>query len=301
MEFKDFQERVTEGLQQIYGENAEVHTNEVLKNNGKKYNVICIILKDSKCRTVPIIEMDRLYEAYKNGVMNMGECIWSIYKYREILRNPDEVERFAEGAFEWEMVKDNVYPILLSTEENQEMLESLVSMPMLDMSVAYIIRGRLLKSRSGGMKINKEMFKYYGMSVEELHRQAMINLEKDGYKFRDLKCVVMEMLHMEVSEYEQAGEQNKPKMYILTNSAMAYGAAGILNRKLIREFAGGRDFIILPSSVHEMLFVPANEKMDQKFFDEMVSVNMEEIDRENRLTDHSYYYDGGADEIRICA
>ena len=91
-------------------------------------------------------------------------------------------------------------------------------------------------------------------------------------------------------------------MYILTNRDKSYGAAGILNRELLKEFAEGRDFIILPSSVHESLFVPVDGETDQSVFDEMVrEVNRNEVSVEEQLADHSYYYDAQAGEIRMCA
>lgn len=233
----------------------------------------------------------------------MKECIWGICQHTEMLRIPYEAEQFAERVLEWEKVKDNIYPILLSTKENQEMLENLVFTPMLDLSVVYIVRGKLQGERTGSVKISKGIFKHYGISIGRLHEQAMENLEKDGYRFRDMLAVVNDMMHMDMSEeeYDQICGST-PAMYVLTNRTGIYGAAGILNKKLIREFAGGRDFIILPSSVHEMLFVPVTDKIDQGFCDGMVSeVNRTVVETEERLTDHSYYYDAGADEIRMCA
>ena len=81
---------------------------------------------------------------------------------------------------------------------------------------------------------------------------------------------------------------------------MMYGAAGILNRKLVGEFAWGRNFYILPSSVHETLFVPATGVEEKEMLDRMVAeINAAQVLPEEQLTDHAYYYDGEADEIRM--
>ena len=301
MEFEEFREKIAEGLQEIYGNSAEINTGMVIKNNGSRYNGVSIILKDAVCRAVPVIELDSMYAAFASGRLSLGACIWEVYRSRESFRNPEEVELLAEKAKEWERVKYKIYPILLSTEENKELLEDLVSTPMLDLSVAYVIRGELAGEYTASIKITQELLETYGVSVGQLHMQAVGNMEMDGYEFQDLKDLVMRRFPTEVT-VEERGENNKTEIYILTNSANLYGAAGILNRKLLREFAGNRDFIILPSSIHETIFIPVTNETDQKFFDEMVSeVNRTQVSLEERLADHSYYYDAAIGEIRMCA
>ena len=302
MEFEEFKGKITEGLQKIYGDNAELDTGVIIKNNGSKYNGIRIELKDLECRTDPIIELDSIYAAFENGKRSLEDCVRDIYRKRAAFRNPEEIEQFAERAMEWELVRNKIYPVLLSTEDNQEILKDLVSTSMLDLSVIYIVRGQLSARCATSIKITHGLLKYYGISTEKLHDQAMENLEKDGYEFQDLESMVMQMRYIEAAENDNDEEDHKPEIYVLTNASKSYGAAGILNRKLLREFAGGRDFIILPSSIHETLFIPVTDETDQEFFDEMVSeVNRTQVSLEERLADHSYYYDAGIGEIRMCA
>ena len=302
MEFGDFQEMITEGLKQIYGDGVEIDTDLVLKNNGTNYHGMYIFRKDSEYKACPVINLDNVYEAFNHGV-SFEDCVYGIYRTRGTLSNPKGVEMIMEMASDWEMVKDNVYPILLSTEENQGMIKDLVSKPVLDLSVVYSIRIELHGKGSLGIKINRKLLESYGISNEELHKQAMKNLEKDGYEFLDATALIKEAYQLKETEDEQeVGYDPDPEMYILTNRTRIYGAAGILHKKLIREFAKGRDLIILPSSMHETIFVPVDNKFDQKIFDIMVStVNKTEVDAEERLADHSYYYDAETDEIRICA
>ena len=297
MEFGEFKEKVVEGLQEIYGDSADIETGVALKNNGSKYNGINIFLKDSGSKTSPIIDLDRLYKLFEDGTLNIGDCVWDIYHNRTSLSGSEEVEQLAKNISDWENVKYDIYPILLSTEENKELLERLVSMPMLDLSVAYVIRGELSRKDTVSVKITKSLLESYGISAEQLHMQAMENMGKDGYEFLEMETMIKEILHVE--EVQNFG---KPELYVLTNSARSYGAAGILNSEMLREFAGDRNFIILPSSVHETLFVPVNGEPDQAFFDEMVmEVNRNEVSVEEKLVDHSYYYDAQIGEIRMCA
>ena len=301
MEFEEFKKKITEGLQEIYGDSARIETGVALRNNGSKYNGINIFLQDSGSRISPVIDLDILYRSFEKGIMSMEDCIRDICRNRAKLSRPEGVEELAESVSDWECVKYDIYPILLSTEENRELLEKLVSTPMLDLSVVYIIRRELPRKDAVSIKITTRLLESYGISIDRLHQQAMENMGKDGYEFLDLESLVRSMNPEEVPAEEQ-DEDNKLEMYILTNSSKSYGAAGILNKELLREFAGNRDFIILPSSVHESLFVPVTDEKDQVFFDEMVrEVNETQVSVEERLADHSYYYDAKIGEIRMCA
>ena len=297
MEFEEFKKQIVEGLREIYGDGTQIETGVALRNNGSKYNGINIFPKGSGRRTSPVIDLDRLYKSFEDGRMRIGDCVWDIYNNRAAIGSSDEVEQFAENISEWEYVRDDIYPVLLSTEENSELLEKLVSTPMLDLSVVYVIRRKIPGKDTLSVKITQNLLLSYEITPEQLHRQAMINMGKDGYEFLELASLVRDMLHT-----EEVLVGNKPEIYILTNADKSYGAAGILNKKLIREFAGKRDFIILPSSVHETLFVPVNGEKDQAFFDEMVrEVNRTQVCLEEKLADHSYYYDAAIGEIRMCA
>lgn len=301
MVFEEFKKQIVEGLQEIYGDSTQIETGVALRNNGSKYNGINIFPKGSGRRTSPVIDLDRLHKSFEDGRMRIGDCVWDIYNSRTVIGSSDEVEQFAENISEWEYVRGDIYPILLSTEENQELLKNLVTTPMLDLSVVYAIRRKIHGKDTLSVKITKELMLSYEITPEQLHRQAMINMGKDGYEFLDLESLIRRM-PTEEAKFEEQDKDDMPEMYILTNSDKSYGAAGILNKKLLRDFAGKRDFIILPSSVHETLFVPVTDGTDQRFFDAMVSeVNRTQVCLEEKLADHSYYYDAAIGEIRMCA
>ena len=234
----------------------------------------------------------------------MEGCIQIIAKICEEHRETDCVRELLQKMVCWERIKGDIYPVLLSTKENREMLERVVSKQMLDMSVVYIARGEI-GGRCVGIKIDRRMLEIYGISAERLHKQAMENLMNDGYQFRDIYRFVVEQGYPEPEklELEETGKAEKTeKAYILTNAVKFYGAAGILDRKLMREFAGGKNYFILPSSVNETIFVPAGDGSGMEIYSGMVKmVNEMDVDEEERLTDHAYFYDGAADEIRMCA
>ena len=55
----------------------------------------------------------------------------------------------------------------------------------------------------------------------------------------------------------------------------------------------GMDFFILPSSQHEILVIPDNGSYNKNELEKMIiEVNQSEVEEEDWLSDHVYYYDG---------
>ncbi|MBD5503558.1 MAG: hypothetical protein HDR09_07395 [Lachnospiraceae bacterium] len=301
VEYEVFKKEVLDGLMKICGNNARIRIERILKNNGKHYDGVQIRVDGISGRVCPVVPLEWFYEVYCDGGMNIAGCVRTIHKISETGREEKEVLELAGRVMDWEHVKRNIYPILLSTKENQEMLREIVSNSMLDLSVGYIIRAEM-DSRCVSIKINYRMLESYGVSVGQLHRQALENLASDGYRFHNMRSFIID-LGCDVSD-EPELEKIEPseELYILTNDVKFYGAAGILDRKLIREFADGRNFYILPSSIHETILVPADDRVDVESYNYIVKiVNKKFLDIEERLADHAYFYDAVADEIRECS
>lgn len=302
MGYEEFKEKILEELRNLYGDGAEMYIAKLRKNNGVCYDGLQVRAKEKDGKVMPIIRLDELYEKYLTEGINVAKCVQVALMRLKENKVPKSVMRIAKRIKDWNYISKNVYPMLLSTEDNREILQNLASISMLDLSVVYIIRTKLADDCTGNIKISKEMMEGYGLNIEELHRQAMENLKGDGYKFRDMESIIRSLFpnHFTEKTVEMAGEAGI--MHILTNSCGIYGAAGILDKELLKQFAGEQDYIILPSSVHETIFVPVTEEYDKETFDKMVAeVNRSGVRQEERLADHSYYYHAGTGEIGMCA
>ncbi|MCM1387097.1 MAG: DUF5688 family protein [Bacillus sp. (in: Bacteria)] len=310
MDYEKFKKELTKKLQEHYGKKAQTGIYTVKKNNGCSYDGVQITMEDAEKNVTPVISLDSLYEFYCKGSLAMQECVNAVCREREKYEATGSILKFAESVMDWNTVKDKVYPVLLSTQKNGELLKDLIFTPMLDLSIIYAIRMEITKESSGNVKVSRHLLKQYGIDEKQLHKQAMRNLAKDGYHFQDMQSLIRDMLHTEENADDKAGcgrektEENtaQAEMYVLTNQGKAYGAAGILHKKLVREFAKGQSFFILPSSVHETIFVPVTNPSDKAVFDNMVEeVNAAQVRAEEQLSDHCYYYDGQTDEVKICA
>ena len=84
-----------------------------------------------------------------------------------------------------------------------------------------------------------------------------------------------------------------PEVYVATNPQKFMGAS-VMNYPGFMEQASeqlGGDFFILPSSVHELLFLPAGNDVDLDHLKGMVrEVNDSQVEPKDRLSYQVYYY-----------
>ena len=97
-------------------------------------------------------------------------------------------------------------------------------------------------------------------------------------------------------------EEETPALYVLTNSDNIHGAASILDQKtmdMISDKLGG-SFVILPSSIHEVLVVPLSDQFEFSELEHMVQdVNAGQVAEAERLSDHVYMYDPVQKEVLL--
>ena len=300
MEYENFKENLLAGIKNFYGDGAEIKFERVLKNNGQYYDGVRIAYKDSE-KIVPVIYFDEIYDGYLNGDLSMKKCVLKVCKLREDSECTEDLLAFAEQLMKWETVRDKVYPVLISLEQNQELLQRLVYTQVLDLAIIYVMRIKLPDMGCGTIKISRELLDAYGIDKEQLHETSMLNLKKDGYEFHAMNSIMEKLCCLELKKHDEIWDEiEKNEIYVLTNPDVAFGAAGILNKELVKEFAQERNFYIIPSSLHETLFVRANSWIDPKELDKMiVEINELVLNKQDVLADHCYYYDGKSDEIRM--
>lgn len=303
MDYKHFLNTVVKGLEDFYGPEASVEVTDILQNNGVHKDGILITFTGSREAISPVIYPDSIFESFSDGSRTMDGCIGMIATMRKEFEADDRLNGMAEELLHWECVKGSVYPALISTSENKGLLKNLVYTPFLDLATVYIIRREYTGIGNTSIKITNTMLNAYGIEKSELHLQAMANMEKDGYEMEDM----MELLYKTVPEADRdklpdISGLESGRMYILTNSQKLYGAAALLDSKLLARSLGSMTSFILPSSIHETIFVPVSDEVDAESLNEIIrEVNGTQLDASERLSDHYYLYDGKSRSVKMCA
>lgn len=303
MNFTEFKEAVIDQLRMNLGEQTKVHVEDILKYGGKTYTGLSIITSDGAGVAKPIFNLEEYYQRHLHDNMLVSDSVNEILEIMKQHQQMGAIEKFAERLKNWEDVRENVYPVLIPQKGNETLLKSLVKSELLDLAVIYIIRETMDGKESVTVKINHSLFAHYGILKDELHETALENQKKEGYGFFDLKDVAMNMFMGDgIEKCTPVSKMESDNVYMFRNKDALYGAAGILNKELLKEKIGkGRNCYIIPSSTHELLFIPIGVGMSVEEINEMIRNVNETVDVQERLSDHCYYYHGASQEIRMCA
>ena len=134
---------------------------------------------------------------------------------------------------------------------------------------------------------------FKGSYTEEELAVACRNTMRDA-RLAEIQSAIFGGHLVTVDEWEPAvGEEC---MYVLTNMTSCNGSGAIFCDELLEKIQTKLDcdYYLLPSSIHEVIIVPDEGGYDRSELDAMVkTINATEVDANDRLADHVFYYSGG--------
>ncbi|MBD5465084.1 MAG: hypothetical protein HDR22_04605 [Lachnospiraceae bacterium] len=306
MRFYEFTKEVEKEMSAYLGKKAEVHISTIQKNNGVKMEGL--VIRENGERIAPTIYLNCFYERFLQG-MEIEDVIKEIDTiYKSCKNHPlEDAEFFSD----YEQVKNRVVYKLIHKERNRELLEDVPYIPYLDLAIVFYCIVFRQEYGNATILIHKEHMELWNVTEEELYEQASKNTPiLLPYFIKSIEEIMGEQFEKELSgqgkkEIRETMDMVRPaseqvSMYVLSNQEKLYGAASILYPNLLKNFAiaCGRDFYILPSSVHEVILVPEYDSKDLEGMSEMVKeINELEVAREEILSDHAYYYDKEEERI----
>ncbi len=309
MGYEKYRTDLLGALKERFGDEA-VTVRNIYKNNDTEKEAFCICSEGEIDGEMPLIYPADCYRDYMECGISLKQCVEGIADTQNQMKQENIFSRMKHKLTDWDSIKSEIYPMLLSTELNQKSLEGVVRRKWMDLSIVYAVR---LVTGEGccQIKVTEWMLKSFGISAIELHNQALLNMKEDGYKLWKMEDIIFGVLNEQeetretiepVPECSPADETEKVRMYVLTNSLRMFGAAGILDREFLKDKLGEKNYYMFPSSIHETIFVPAVKEADWKALNCMVrEVNESEVLEEERLSDHCYFYEGKTGKLRSCA
>lgn len=263
-------------------ETVIVEKQEILKNNGVIATGITIRNKEEKA--APIIYLEDYFKKYC-----MGETIEDLTEHLLECRNRvPEIPTWNYGdILDFEKIRHLVVYKLVNAEKNKQLLTEVPNLPMLDFAILFYLMIPVNEYESCSILIRNLHMNYWKLPISVLYQCAKENTEK--------RCpYILKPLTQFVSHYLQ-GEVPESPLLVLTNESGVNGAAVILYPgipKIIFEYIG-KNYYILPSSIHELLIVPDDIEADPLNLQEIVrDVNENHIEAEEFLSDSVYYFNG---------
>ncbi len=275
---------------------AEIITREVEKNNE---TLMGLTVKKPEDMIAPTMYINTPYEAYKNGVP-IGDIMRDLADV--ITRSYPDQNLNIEEILNKDYVLSKVEPKLVPLKGNNAFLEDKVYTEFLDMAVIYTVPiPESMVTGYGTVTINKEIFGQLNVTIEELDNAARNNISKD-WSLNSIVDIMMEspIYSQMLSEEDIEMMKRENPMNILSNEKKVNGAAQILNKSALAAVSEkmGDEFIIIPSSVHEVIVLPYSVEMDADYLKMMIGeVNENELSPQDKLSDHAYIYSYG--EIKV--
>ena len=304
-----FADVVKAGLEEAHPECC-VMVHKVTKNNNLVLTGISI--RSKEVNLAPTIYMDGYYNDYKNGrpmveILAEVERTYNTYKV--------ELDFDVNSITDFNHVQDKICYKLVNRDKNKELLSDAPYLPFHDLAVIFYVVVSEDRVGTGTVTVHDNLMEMWGNpDIKELYRIAKNNTQRI-YKGRvsNMMEIMGEIISHSADnvdpdvvdaffEMDSVYEDNMMPMFVATNIKKVNGAGVILYDGLLRTFAEkiGGDFYILPSSVHEVIFVPANGDMDARYLIQMVKeVNATEVSPDEVLSDNVYMYHADTDFVEM--
>ncbi|MBR4966576.1 MAG: hypothetical protein IKY53_08785 [Lachnospiraceae bacterium] len=297
MKFNEFAETVREELEELMKKETKVSIHSITKNNGVVLHGITI---SAESRNIsPTIYLEEFYRDFLTGkqISEIVREIHGIYVNDTYKENID-ISFFTE----FEKAKEKIVYKLVNYEKNKGLLEEIPHVRYLDLAIVFQCMVQSEELGNATILIRNTHIALWQKTEEEIYEIALQNTPKLlPADLRTMEEILGELYSVDQDEELSVAEQIGPTgMYVLSNKKRLCGAATILYPGVLRGFAKeqGKNLIILPSSVHEVILLPAQNGYDREHLKQMVSdVNETQVDAQEVLSDGVYLYLMKSDEV----
>lgn len=202
-----------------------------------------------------------------------------VYRYNKAKEETPVID--LEKIMNWDYVKTHLQ-LCIQRKGN----ENIVKRDFLDLE-EYV---RVNIDNTGSFKVKPIHLEKYGVTEDVLFHAAW-DCTAPSIVIEDMAVMIAEMTGMSIKEVAEMQGDNP--MIVATTKEKHFGAIAMKATDKITEVADryGTDLAILPSSIHEILFIPVREDMNFIELNAMVhAVNINEVAPEEVLSNHAYRF-----------
>jgi hypothetical protein len=233
-----------------------------------------------------------MYEAYKDGadIEYLASEMANMYSASRNAVSPPQVD------LSYDNVKDKLIVRLLEKSRNREFL---ANMPYVSVGhgLAVIADINMGEDRGGDWRIavNNNVLDSLDVDIETLFADAMkSSVILDPPTLVDMTSALFSPEKTNLLDRDEPiAPEDVGGMYVLTNTSGSLGAAALFYPDVKDKAAEliGRDYYILPSSVHEVILVPDSQDIKANELCDMVKqANKTVVEEQDILSDNVYHY-----------
>ena len=284
MSFDEFLEAVKNHVQERIPD-AEVKIQQVNKLQGESYTGISVQPEGASAAVT--FNVTPAYERYQEDETYADVIISKIAADAREVSSAIPVVNLSDIT-DYETVKNNLVMQVVSVDTNREMLKEIPHRIVEDIAVVYRIELPENMHGSATTLVTNQLLGEYGITPEQLHMDAVASqIANHPPVLKNMSEIMAEM---------SGGQMEVPEspMWVASIGGGMNGASVTQIPGFLEEAADrlGGDYFILPSSVHEVLFVPDDGSFERQELERMVrGVNKWEVSEADFLSNNVYHYD----------
>jgi len=291
--------KVRDAVEEYYHDEKEIKVQTVKKNNG--VILMGITIMEKGMNVAPTIYLNDVFSLYEKEGDRFGDIVMKVINIYEKnkLKKDFDISFFKN----FEEVKNKISMRLINREMNAELLKEVPYEDYYDLALVCYCNVMREDIGNGAILVKNEHLKLWNIKKEDLLALARRNTNRYfAPHLQNMVDVVAGMMDPDDVERIKKELKDDHAMYVLSNIDRMYGATTIIYPGLLQNIGMQlkKDFYVLPSSVHEVILVPAGEDTDGKELSEMVNeINKTQVSKEEILANHAYLYHYRADWMEI--
>lgn len=300
MKYENFLEEVKECVAKLCPDNI-VRIEKILKNNS--YELDGLIIMREGADASPAIYLNNYYNDYINGCP-IEDIAGKIVELDCRSRLDITIDINEYGNFK--IMRKRIIYKLINFQKNSTLLNKVPHRKYLDFAIVYLCIVNENDGSCATWLITNDFLKIWNVDEDELFETASGNTCCEmPVLIKSMPEIIKELMadnyKEEIQDYDEFYNEERPRMYVATNIQKLFGACVILYPDVLIDFASQYgSFYILPSSIHEVIFVPDDGEICPDELRNMVQeVNHTQVEVYEFLSDEVYYYDAKAKELRI--
>lgn len=302
MTYDFFKQQLMDSLREFFPADTQIVIRPFPHNNQLILDGLTILEPGSNIS--PTIYLNFYFEKYQKG-MNLSTIEQQILQYyhRHCPINHIDTSFFTD----YNRVRSRIVYKLVHYEKNRELLKEIPHFPYLDLAVIFYCLVAEEPYENASILIYNHHLAYWKLQKETLRTLAQTNtpllLPWRCDSLAELVMPALDVLPVKERPTQEALlDAETIPMYVLSNEQRYFGASCILYPNALKEISQkfADSLFILPSSIHEVIIIPASYTEDANELSEIVhDVNVSEVAQDEILSDSVYFYDQNTEQLSM--
>ena len=303
MSKNEIMEELKKAVEKRLGNGFCVSLQAIKKNKGSVKDAI--IINESSSPIASIIYIDDMVKEIQYGALSLVAAVNRIAEsYKEGAADTSCPYKVANMMNKKDILTKVIYR-LINREKNEDMLVNIPHRDFLDLAVIYTIVEGEEDGKQYSCILDYALCQKLDISQEKLEAAAAHNTKARRFHAWPMEDVLGRLIGKAsdiippAMPYAPCG----PSMWVLTNTSGNHGASVLLYQKYFDDVATklDDDLYIMPSSIHEVISVPASDLDPIQLKGIVKDINCTEVAPEEVLSDNVYIYRKDSGMISIAS